>query len=64
MVLEKIVSISDAIRKPAWMFVIGGLVSVVCTFVAFFSLSLFCWLVFSFFDNNSDDTFYGKFDEL
>ncbi len=35
MVLERIVSIRDAIKKPSWMFIIGGIISVICTFIAF-----------------------------
>ena len=35
MVLEKLVSIRDAIRHPTWMFLIGGLISVICIFIAF-----------------------------
>jgi len=35
MVLEKLVSIRDAIRHPTWMFLIGGLISVICVFIAF-----------------------------
>lgn len=48
MVLEKIVSIRAAIRKPEWMFIIGGVVSVVCTFIAFlvFPSSVGLFLVF------------------
>lgn len=33
--MEKIVSIRDAIRHPVWMFLIGGVVSVACSFIAF-----------------------------
>lgn len=35
MVLEKLVSISDALRHPSWMFVIGALVSVICIAISF-----------------------------
>ncbi|MBI2547396.1 MAG: stage II sporulation protein M [Candidatus Aenigmarchaeota archaeon] len=35
MVLEKIVTIREAVRHPIWMFVIGGLVSVISLFIAF-----------------------------
>lgn len=34
MVLEKIVSIREAIRRPWWMFIIGGIVSVICLFIS------------------------------
>lgn len=36
MVLEKLVSLKTAIKNPLSMFIVGGLVSVVCLFVAFF----------------------------
>lgn len=35
MVLEKIVSIRDALKKPYWMFIIGGLISTICLFISF-----------------------------
>lgn len=35
MVLENIVSISDAVRRPWWMFFIGGIVSLISLFVSF-----------------------------
>jgi len=48
MVLEKVVSIRAAVRKPEWMFVIGGFVSVISTFIAFlvFPSSVGLFLVF------------------
>jgi len=36
MVLERLISLKTAVRQPAWMFVIGALVSTVCLGVAFF----------------------------
>jgi len=36
MVLEKLVSLRTAIKQPAWMFIIGGIVSVISLFVAYF----------------------------
>lgn len=35
MVLERIVSVREAIRHPLWMFVIGGIISVICLFISF-----------------------------
>lgn len=35
MVLERLVSLRDALRSPWWVFVIGGIVSVTCLFVSF-----------------------------
>jgi uncharacterized membrane protein SpoIIM required for sporulation len=49
MVLEKLVSLRTAIKQPAWMFVIGGIVSVISLFVAYFvfqnSIGLFTSLL-------------------
>ena len=36
MVLERLISSKDAIKQPTWMFVIGGIVSVISLFVAYF----------------------------
>lgn len=35
MVLERIVSVRDAVRHPQWMFVIGGVVSVISFFISY-----------------------------
>jgi uncharacterized membrane protein SpoIIM required for sporulation len=35
MVLERLVSIRTAVRQPAWMFLIGGIISVICLFISF-----------------------------
>lgn len=35
MVLERLISISDALKHPWWMFIIGGTVSVICLFISF-----------------------------
>lgn len=35
MVLESIISIKDALSHPWWMFVIGGIISLVCLFISF-----------------------------
>lgn len=35
MVLERLVSLKVAVKQPAWMFVIGGIISVVCLLVSF-----------------------------
>lgn len=52
MVLEKIVPIRDAIKHPTWMFVIGGIVSVICIFIAFLvfpsSIGLFTVFLITF----------------
>jgi uncharacterized membrane protein SpoIIM required for sporulation len=49
MVLERLVSLQTAIKQPAWMFVIGGVVSVISLFVAYFvfqnSIGLFTSLL-------------------
>ncbi len=34
MVLERIVSIRDALKHPLWMFVVGGIISVICLFIS------------------------------
>lgn len=36
MVLERLISMRTAVREPAWMFVIGGVVSVISLFIAYF----------------------------
>jgi hypothetical protein len=36
MVLERLVSIKDALKRPWWMFVIGGVISVTCLFISYF----------------------------
>lgn len=36
MVLERLISLRGAIKQPAWMFVIGGVVAMISLFVAFF----------------------------
>jgi uncharacterized membrane protein SpoIIM required for sporulation len=36
MVLERLVSLRTAIKQPAWLFVIGGIVAVISLFVAYF----------------------------
>jgi uncharacterized membrane protein SpoIIM required for sporulation len=36
MVLERLISLKTAIKQPAWMFIIGGVVSVISLFVAYF----------------------------
>lgn len=52
MVLEKVVSIRDAVKHPTWMFVIGGIVSVICIFIAFLvfpsSIGLFTVFLITF----------------
>lgn len=35
MVLERLISISDALKHPWWMYIIGGTVSVLCLFISF-----------------------------
>lgn len=35
MVLESLISLRDAIKNPSWVFVIGGLVSVICLTISF-----------------------------
>lgn len=35
MVLERLVSIKEAVRRPWWMFIIGGAVSISCLFISF-----------------------------
>ncbi len=35
MVLERLVSLRDALKNPWWVFVIGGIVSVTCLFISF-----------------------------
>ncbi len=35
MVLEKLVSVSEALRHPWWMFIVGGAISVICLFISF-----------------------------
>jgi uncharacterized membrane protein SpoIIM required for sporulation len=35
MVLEKVISIRTAVMHPVWMFLIGGVVSVICIFLSF-----------------------------
>lgn len=35
MVLERLISFKDAIKNPTWVFVIGGIISVICLFVSF-----------------------------
>ncbi|MBI5871968.1 stage II sporulation protein M [archaeon] len=52
MVLERIVSIRDAVKNPWWMFVIGGMVSVISSFIALFvfpsSVGLFSVFIITF----------------
>jgi uncharacterized membrane protein SpoIIM required for sporulation len=36
MVLERLVSIRDALKRPWWMFLIGGVISVTCLFISYF----------------------------
>ena len=52
MVLEKIVTIREAIRHPLWMFVIGALVSVISLFISFLvfpeSVGLFTTVLVTF----------------
>lgn len=52
MVLEKIVTIREAIRHPLWMFVIGALVSVISLFISFLvfpeSIGLFTTVLVTF----------------
>jgi uncharacterized membrane protein SpoIIM required for sporulation len=35
MVLEKLITIRDALKNPIWIFVAGGLISAICLFVSF-----------------------------
>ena len=35
MVLEKLMSIKMAIRQPVWVFILGGIISVICTLLAY-----------------------------
>ena len=35
MVLERLISLKDALSHPWWMFVIGGAVSIICLFISF-----------------------------
>ena len=35
MVLERLVSVREAVREPAWMFVIGGIIATVCLLISF-----------------------------
>jgi uncharacterized membrane protein SpoIIM required for sporulation len=52
MVLERLISIKDAIKQPVWMFLIGGIVSVACLFISFFifekSVGLFTTFLITF----------------
>jgi len=48
MVLEKLVSIRDAIRNPLWMFIIGGIVSVISLFISFVFFPETVGIFFSF----------------
>ncbi len=52
MVLERIISIREAIEKPWWMFLIGGIVSVICLLVSFLvfpnSVGLFTTFLITF----------------
>jgi uncharacterized membrane protein SpoIIM required for sporulation len=36
MVLERIISLKTAMRQPAWMFIIGGVVSTICLVISYF----------------------------
>lgn len=36
MVLERLISLRTALKQPTWMFIIGGLVSIISLFVAYF----------------------------
>ncbi|MEM7821360.1 MAG: stage II sporulation protein M [Candidatus Aenigmatarchaeota archaeon] len=46
--LERIVSIKEAVRNPYWLFVIGGVVSVICLFVSLTVFESSIGLFFSF----------------
>lgn len=35
MVLERLVSVKDAVKNPSWMFIIGGVVAVISSFISF-----------------------------
>jgi len=35
MVLERLISIKEALKHPWWMFIVGGLISVLCLFISF-----------------------------
>jgi uncharacterized membrane protein SpoIIM required for sporulation/energy-converting hydrogenase Eha subunit E len=52
MVLERLVSIRAAVRQPAWMFLIGGIVSVTCLAISFLifetSIGLFTTFLITF----------------
>lgn len=36
MVLERLVSIREAVKNPSWMFIIGGVIAVISSFISFF----------------------------
>jgi uncharacterized membrane protein SpoIIM required for sporulation len=52
MVLERLISVKDAIKEPGWMFLIGGIVSAVSLFISFFifqeSVGLFTTFLITF----------------
>ena len=35
MVLERLISLKTALKKPQWMFILGGIISVICLFISF-----------------------------
>jgi len=49
MVLERLVSIRDALRNPWWMFLTGGIVSVVCLFISYLVFQTSVGLISSLF---------------
>jgi len=48
MVLEKLVTLKEAIRNPLWIFIIGGVVSVTCLAVSFLVFETSVGLFFTF----------------
>ena len=48
MVLERLVSLKEAIRNPLWVFIIGGVVSVTCLAVSFLMFETSIGLFFTF----------------
>jgi len=35
LVLERLISLKTALKKPQWMFILGGIISVICLFISF-----------------------------
>lgn len=52
MVIERLVSVKEAVREPAWMLLIGGMISLICLFVSFLifdtSVGLFTTFLITF----------------